>query len=177
MKIHGSCTCGFITFEAEADPEKVAICHCTDCQSSPERHFGRTSRCRATRSGCSPARRRSLSRQPPRAAIRGRRRSVPNAARRCTRRHRATGRSLHTWSGSACCASATNSFRRCRTGRVRRGRGSLKSAHCGETKRPDLNDAARALRATAVPSRRVDRRIRAAPRSSAGSPRATPRSA
>ena len=34
MQIHGSCSCGFITFEAEADPEKVAICHCTDCQSS-----------------------------------------------------------------------------------------------------------------------------------------------
>ena len=34
MKIHGSCTCGFVTFEAEADPEKVSICHCTDCQSS-----------------------------------------------------------------------------------------------------------------------------------------------
>ncbi len=34
MKIHGSCSCGSITFEAEADPEKVAICHCTDCQTS-----------------------------------------------------------------------------------------------------------------------------------------------
>ena len=34
MKIHGSCNCGFLTFEAEADPEKVSICHCTDCQSS-----------------------------------------------------------------------------------------------------------------------------------------------
>ena len=34
MKVHGSCSCGFITFEADADPEKVAICHCTDCQTS-----------------------------------------------------------------------------------------------------------------------------------------------
>jgi len=33
MKLHGSCHCGFITFEADADPEKVSICHCTDCQS------------------------------------------------------------------------------------------------------------------------------------------------
>jgi len=33
MKIHGSCHCGFITFEAEVDPEKVSICHCTDCQA------------------------------------------------------------------------------------------------------------------------------------------------
>ena len=34
MKIHGNCSCGFLSFEAEADPEKVSICHCTDCQSS-----------------------------------------------------------------------------------------------------------------------------------------------
>jgi len=34
MKIHGSCHCGYVTFEAEADPEKVTICHCTDCQQS-----------------------------------------------------------------------------------------------------------------------------------------------
>jgi len=34
MKIHGSCHCGFIKFEAEADPAKVTVCHCTDCQQS-----------------------------------------------------------------------------------------------------------------------------------------------
>ncbi len=33
MKITGSCHCGAITIEGEADPEKVGICHCTDCQS------------------------------------------------------------------------------------------------------------------------------------------------
>lgn len=33
MKLHGNCHCGFITFEADADPEKVSLCHCTDCQS------------------------------------------------------------------------------------------------------------------------------------------------
>jgi hypothetical protein len=33
MKIDGSCHCGNITFEAEVDPEKVLICHCTDCQT------------------------------------------------------------------------------------------------------------------------------------------------
>ncbi len=32
MHIDGSCHCGFITFEAEVDPEKVSICHCADCQ-------------------------------------------------------------------------------------------------------------------------------------------------
>ena len=33
MRIDGSCHCGFITIEGEADPEKVQICHCTDCQT------------------------------------------------------------------------------------------------------------------------------------------------
>jgi hypothetical protein len=34
MKVHGSCHCGYITLEAEADPDKVSLCHCTDCQAS-----------------------------------------------------------------------------------------------------------------------------------------------
>jgi hypothetical protein len=33
MKVDGSCHCGLITYEAEIDPAKVLICHCTDCQS------------------------------------------------------------------------------------------------------------------------------------------------
>ena len=33
MKIDGECHCGAITYEAEVDPEKVVICHCTDCQT------------------------------------------------------------------------------------------------------------------------------------------------
>ncbi len=33
MKIDGGCHCGEITYEANADPEKVFICHCTDCQA------------------------------------------------------------------------------------------------------------------------------------------------
>ena len=33
MKIDGRCHCGFITYEAEVDLEKVMICHCTDCQT------------------------------------------------------------------------------------------------------------------------------------------------
>jgi hypothetical protein len=34
MKIDGSCSCGAIKIEAEADPEKTQLCHCTDCQTS-----------------------------------------------------------------------------------------------------------------------------------------------
>jgi hypothetical protein len=33
MKIDGGCHCGYIRFEGEADPDKAAICHCTDCQA------------------------------------------------------------------------------------------------------------------------------------------------
>ena len=33
MKIDGSCHCGYITIEGEADPEKTTVCHCTDCQT------------------------------------------------------------------------------------------------------------------------------------------------
>jgi len=32
MKIDGGCHCGYITYEAEADPQRPFICHCTDCQ-------------------------------------------------------------------------------------------------------------------------------------------------
>lgn len=32
MKAHGGCHCGAIRYEAEVDPARVGICHCTDCQ-------------------------------------------------------------------------------------------------------------------------------------------------
>jgi hypothetical protein len=34
MKVQGGCHCGKITYEAEIDPAKVSICHCTDCQTT-----------------------------------------------------------------------------------------------------------------------------------------------
>jgi hypothetical protein len=33
MRIDGRCHCGFLSFEAEGDPENVSVCHCTDCQT------------------------------------------------------------------------------------------------------------------------------------------------
>jgi hypothetical protein len=33
MKIDGACHCGQISYEADVDPDKVLICHCTDCQA------------------------------------------------------------------------------------------------------------------------------------------------
>jgi hypothetical protein len=33
MKVDGRCHCGAIQYEAEVDPAKVIICHCTDCQT------------------------------------------------------------------------------------------------------------------------------------------------
>jgi len=32
MQIDGQCHCGYVKYEAEIDPDKVVICHCTDCQ-------------------------------------------------------------------------------------------------------------------------------------------------
>ncbi|HEY4068469.1 MAG TPA: GFA family protein [Burkholderiaceae bacterium] len=32
MKVHGSCHCGQISYEAEVDPATVSLCNCTDCQ-------------------------------------------------------------------------------------------------------------------------------------------------
>jgi hypothetical protein len=32
MQIDGKCHCGNISYVAEIDPEKVSLCHCTDCQ-------------------------------------------------------------------------------------------------------------------------------------------------
>jgi len=33
MRIDGGCHCGAITYEADVDPDKVTVCHCTDCQT------------------------------------------------------------------------------------------------------------------------------------------------
>jgi hypothetical protein len=32
MHIHGSCHCGNVRFEADVEPARTTICHCTDCQ-------------------------------------------------------------------------------------------------------------------------------------------------
>jgi hypothetical protein len=34
MKVDGACACGAIRIEAEADPEKTQVCHCSDCQTA-----------------------------------------------------------------------------------------------------------------------------------------------
>lgn len=32
MQVRGRCHCGAITYSAEVDPQRVSVCHCTDCQ-------------------------------------------------------------------------------------------------------------------------------------------------
>lgn len=33
MRVDGGCHCGGITYEADIEPDRVALCHCTDCQT------------------------------------------------------------------------------------------------------------------------------------------------
>ena len=32
MRIDGACHCGAVSFSAHIDPERVVVCHCSDCQ-------------------------------------------------------------------------------------------------------------------------------------------------
>lgn len=32
LKVQGGCHCGAIRFEAKVDPDRITLCHCTDCQ-------------------------------------------------------------------------------------------------------------------------------------------------
>jgi len=40
MKVDGACLCGSVTYEAEIDPDRVAICHCADCQVNSGSAYG-----------------------------------------------------------------------------------------------------------------------------------------
>jgi hypothetical protein len=33
MRVEGKCHCGKIAYEADIDPDRVGLCHCTDCQA------------------------------------------------------------------------------------------------------------------------------------------------
>jgi len=33
MRVDGACHCGHIQYQAEIDPARVVVCHCTDCQT------------------------------------------------------------------------------------------------------------------------------------------------
>ena len=59
MKVEGRCHCGNLKYIAEVDPEKVEVCHCTDCQTLSGSAFRTVVVTREGRFSCSPARRRS----------------------------------------------------------------------------------------------------------------------
>ena len=40
MQVEGGCLCGHIEYKAGVDPDKVAICHCTDCQTNSGTAYG-----------------------------------------------------------------------------------------------------------------------------------------
>ena len=33
MKIDGACHCGQLTYDAVIDPDRITVCHCSDCQT------------------------------------------------------------------------------------------------------------------------------------------------
>jgi hypothetical protein len=80
MKIDGRCHCGFITFEAEVDPEKVVVCHCTDCQTLSGSAFRTVALTRENTFKLLSVSRRSTSR-PVTAVPSGSNRFAPNAER------------------------------------------------------------------------------------------------
>lgn len=58
MQIDGRCHCGRVSFEAEIDPARVSICHCSDCQTltgSPFRLTVLTARANIRLTGSEPA--------------------------------------------------------------------------------------------------------------------------
>ena len=48
MKVEGSCHCGEIAFEADIDPARIRVCHCTDCQKLLGTAFRVTAPCDET---------------------------------------------------------------------------------------------------------------------------------
>jgi len=40
MRVDGACLCGAVTYRAVIDPDRVAICHCNDCQVNSGGAFG-----------------------------------------------------------------------------------------------------------------------------------------
>ncbi len=40
MNVDGNCLCGHVSYEAEVDPDRVAICHCIDCQTHSGTAYG-----------------------------------------------------------------------------------------------------------------------------------------
>src|SRR5215471_14564170 len=120
MKIDGACHCGYIRVEGDADPEKTAVCHCTDCQVGTGSAFrvnvpipGATFRITGQ-----PAT--YLKTTGPRAAIDACRRSVHAAARRFIRPRRGKGSRRPTWYGWESCTSVVTSSHAGRTGFARR---------------------------------------------------------
>jgi hypothetical protein len=45
VRVDGHCHCGAIAFTAEIDPDRVRICHCTDCQQLSGTAFRVTAPC------------------------------------------------------------------------------------------------------------------------------------
>ena len=123
MKSTARCHCGAITIEGEADPEKTAICHCTDCQTGTGSAFrvsvpvpGATFK--MTGQPTIYVKTTADSGNPRVQAF------CPNCGSPIYSTTPGDGQQGRTWCASASCASATSSRRSGRSGFARRGHGS-----------------------------------------------------
>jgi hypothetical protein len=122
MKIDGGCHCGYITYEAEADPEKTTICHCTDCQHLSGSAFRTVVRV-AGDTFKIIAGEPTIYVKTPKAAQDGCKDSAPDVERQSTRLPKETSRNC-TPSVWGLYANVLRSSRRCRFGLVRNCTGS-----------------------------------------------------
>ena len=127
MRIDGSCACGTITIEGEADPADVSICHCTDCQTGTGSAFRvsvlvRGASFKMTGQPTDYLKTTADSGTPRIQAF------CPNCGSPIYSTSPGEGGRTPTACGSASCASARNSCRRSRTGSARRCRGSRLAA-------------------------------------------------
>ena len=86
MKIDGRCHCRHITYEADIDPDKILICHCTDCQTLSDSAFRVVAYNSGRRFQVAFGRTEKSTSRPAEAGINGHNRSVRNVERQFGRR-------------------------------------------------------------------------------------------
>jgi len=127
MRIDGQCHCGRVTYEAAIDPQKVSICHCTDCQQLTGSPYRVTVICDSADVRLTGAHPKVYAKTADNAA-RAFSIFATNAARRCSRAERAV-RTIGGFVGAAF-DSVKRLSPRVRSGAARPRPGSMRSGNC-----------------------------------------------